>query len=466
MSILKKANDNKSIEYILPEVVVNATSWLRKFEWRNYWNNYLRYLQMNALFQPAWMMFETPFQRKITADIVDGTKGFFVRGYRNHSEYKSALKSFNSMFEGDGALFPRFPQSKSSVPKYHYYGPGMTQSDGGQKFKPVEIFPDEALVNIDPYAHLNPGYTLKDTKLASKRLGEAEDRFYGETIFPVAVTIMGAGHPVAAAGVVSVLRAGDTYRENPDFGIAVSKGLIGNLIERSSDPQLPQRFNEHPGEVIGGYLSDIPLVAALGIKFLPKTKVILGGKTAAYGTLKFTNKSTKFFAVEDTLQNSTIAGRAATEIKLSKGPLVNNSVNLSAQRPTNLVPDHSPVLKGLSKAPGPKLAIEEAQFGQKIGKHAQDFGLNPGSPQNRQWLKDLITDIHKNPNEIRQGPWRGLGEVMANGNRAEGTALFYRKGADVVVTDLEGNFVTILKDGATQNLRFQNAEIIFGMPLE
>jgi len=123
-------------------------------------------------------------------------------------------------------------------------------------------------------------------------------------------------------------------------------------------------------------------------------------------------------------------------------------------------------VQGLSKAPGPKLAIEEAQFGQKIGKHAQDFGLNPGSPQNRQWLKDLITDIHANPNEIRQGPWRGLGEVMANGNRAEGTALFYRKGADVVVTDLEGNFVTILKDGVTQNLRFQNAEIIFGTPLE
>lgn len=362
MSILKKANDDKSIEYILPEVVVTATSWFRKFEWRNYWNTYLRYLQMNALFQPAWMMFETPFQRKMAADIVDGTKGFFVRGYRNHSEYKSALKSFNSMFEGDGALFPRFPQSKSSVPKDHYYGPGMTQSDGGQKFKPVEIFPDEALVNIDPYAHLNPGYTLKDAKLASKRLGAGEDRFYGETIFPVAVTILGAGHPVAAAGVVSVLRAGDTYRENPDFGIAVSKGLIGNLIERSSDPQLPQRFNEHPGEVIGGYLSDIPLVAALGIKFLPKTKVILGGKTAAYGTLKFTNKSTKFFTVEDTLQNSTIAGRAATEIKFSKGPIVNNSENLSAEMPSNpnLVPNHIPVLGRPSKAlkPGTLSNIE------------------------------------------------------------------------------------------------------------
>lgn len=123
-------------------------------------------------------------------------------------------------------------------------------------------------------------------------------------------------------------------------------------------------------------------------------------------------------------------------------------------------------IKLLSKAPGPKLILEEAQFGQKIGKHAQDFGLNPGSPQNRQWLKDLITDIHTNPNEIRKGPWRGIGEVMENGNRTEGTALFYRKGADVVVTDLEGNFVTILKDGATQNLRFKNAQNIFGTPIE
>lgn len=124
------------------------------------------------------------------------------------------------------------------------------------------------------------------------------------------------------------------------------------------------------------------------------------------------------------------------------------------------------ILDKFSKAPGPKLVLEEAQFGQKIGKHAQDFGLNPGIPQSRQWLKELITDIHTNPNEIRQGPWRGLGEIMTNGNRAEGMALFYRKGSDVVITDLKGNFVTILKDGALQNLRFKNAQNIFGTPLE
>lgn len=43
--------------------------------------------------------------------------------------------------------------------------------------------------------------------------------------------------------------------------------------------------------------------------------------------------------------------------------------------------------------------------------------------------------------------WRGLGEKLPNGSNAPGLAKFFIKGNDVVVTDMNGNFVTILKDG-------------------
>lgn len=202
-------------------------------------------------------------------------------------------------------------------------------------------------------------HTLEDAKLASKRLSEADNRYIGETIFPVAVTILGAKSPVVAASVVSLFRAGDTYQSNPDLGTAVKKGLIGDFIERSRDPQLSQKFNEHPGEVIGGYLSDIPLVPALGVKFMPKTKVILGGTTDAYGTLKVANKSANLFAVEETLQNSTIAGRAATEINISNlAPELGNVIERTGNTELKLLnPGPSAEMKLLNPGPSAKMKL-------------------------------------------------------------------------------------------------------------
>lgn len=45
----------------------------------------------------------------------------------------------------------------------------------------------------------------------------------------------------------------------------------------------------------------------------------------------------------------------------------------------------------------------------------------------------------------------GLGELTESGARNAGDALFYIKGDDVVVTDMAGNFVTLLKDGTKGN---------------
>ena len=108
----------------------------------------------------------------------------------------------------------------------------------------------------------------------------------------------------------------------------------------------------------------------------------------------------------------------------------------------------------------PPLRIDNAQFGRKVGRHAQDFGLNPANPASREIMRGKITEIHRAPDAIRQGSWRGLGERLPNGSHGPGPARFYIRGNDVVVTDLNGNFITILKDGVT------NSRVINAIPIQ
>jgi RHS repeat-associated protein len=75
---------------------------------------------------------------------------------------------------------------------------------------------------------------------------------------------------------------------------------------------------------------------------------------------------------------------------------------------------------GSAAANGP-LIIDGKQFGKKVGKHAEDFGLDKSNPADRQAVRDLINDIYENPDEIRQGPWNPNG---GGGN----DYFFYRKG--------------------------------------
>lgn len=55
-------------------------------------------------------------------------------------------------------------------------------------------------------------------------------------------------------------------------------------------------------------------------------------------------------------------------------------------------------------------------------------------------MRGLINDIYENPAEVRQGPWNPKGGGGVN-------YLFYRQGSDVVVTNPQNEFVTILQNG-------------------
>ena len=50
---------------------------------------------------------------------------------------------------------------------------------------------------------------------------------------------------------------------------------------------------------------------------------------------------------------------------------------------------------------------KEKQYGKKIGKHAQDFGLDASNETDRLKMHEIIADIVSNKDEIRVGSWRG-----------------------------------------------------------
>lgn len=105
------------------------------------------------------------------------------------------------------------------------------------------------------------------------------------------------------------------------------------------------------------------------------------------------------------------------------------------------------------------LKIDQVQFGAKVGRHMLDFGRNPGSPEDREWLIKHILDIYNTAAEFRDGTFSGQGTLTPAGH-VKGPVWFYAKGTDVVITDKSDNFVTILKDGVTNSTSFRAAKIL------
>ncbi len=92
------------------------------------------------------------------------------------------------------------------------------------------------------------------------------------------------------------------------------------------------------------------------------------------------------------------------------------------------------------------LTVDSAQLGAKIGKHAQDYGLDPSAESTREFFRNEINRIVNDADERRYGDWRGQ----------EYPVVFHIKGNDVVVESKDGEFITILKGGVS-NARVKNA---------
>jgi len=90
-----------------------------------------------------------------------------------------------------------------------------------------------------------------------------------------------------------------------------------------------------------------------------------------------------------------------------------------------------------------QLNVSGKQFGQKMAQRARELGLDPSSPKVRHQFQTRIERIFKNADEVRSGPFRGQGPNGTIG----GDNRFFRRGNDVVVTDANGNFITLLTNG-------------------
>ncbi|WP_312408643.1 RHS repeat-associated core domain-containing protein, partial [Rhizobium sp.] len=86
--------------------------------------------------------------------------------------------------------------------------------------------------------------------------------------------------------------------------------------------------------------------------------------------------------------------------------------------------------------------VSSSQFGKKAGQHMGEFGLDVKSAADRRKFSDIVKNIMDNPDRVAKGTFRGQGA----GN-VRGDVNFNIKGNDVVVTDMDGQFVTVMKDG-------------------
>lgn len=92
------------------------------------------------------------------------------------------------------------------------------------------------------------------------------------------------------------------------------------------------------------------------------------------------------------------------------------------------------------------ITVTDVQFGKKIGKHAQDWGLDASKESDRAKMRAIVDDIINNADEVAKGSWRGQ----------TGACDFFIKEDDVVVVSASGEFVTVLKGGAN-NARVKSA---------
>ncbi|HHH3610438.1 TPA: hypothetical protein ACPZDQ_004623 [Enterobacter roggenkampii] len=87
----------------------------------------------------------------------------------------------------------------------------------------------------------------------------------------------------------------------------------------------------------------------------------------------------------------------------------------------------------------------------------EDFGGNASNAADRERVLNIINDIGSNPDKVVAGKFAGQGAGASRGD------VFFRiKGNDVVVTQPDGSFVTILKDGVLNNTSVKN--VLKGAP--
>ena len=102
------------------------------------------------------------------------------------------------------------------------------------------------------------------------------------------------------------------------------------------------------------------------------------------------------------------------------------------------------IIERLESAPSSKMLFSDGQLGKKFGKHCIDWGLDPASEDDRLAMLRTTADIIDYADEVTRGDWW----------TQPGPCSFYRKGGDIVITDANDVFVTVMRGGA-DNKRYR-----------
>ncbi|WP_103352183.1 putative T7SS-secreted protein [Amycolatopsis sp. CA-128772] len=271
---------------------------------------------------------------------------------------------------------------------------------------------------------------------------------------------VGEGKRAAARGILSRARgqlksAGDTAEktvgaardkapEKPGFWSKLWDGVthiasdVGAALENvagavvNSVASVGNAILHHPGDVATAALGALTIAAGAGGEGL-------GGLLDATGVLAPAG-------VAVNVGSTALIGLGATTVAAAGGDLLMHASSDDSVSPMRT--DHTGSSGGDGIEPRdvnrpdsvPEVKVDGKQFGTKVGKHAQDYGLNPADAESRAWVRQHVDDISRTPNEVRQGPWNPQGGGGSD-------YYFLRKGEDVVVTKSDGSFVTILKGG-------------------
>ncbi len=92
------------------------------------------------------------------------------------------------------------------------------------------------------------------------------------------------------------------------------------------------------------------------------------------------------------------------------------------------------------------LTVSGTQFGKKAGRHMGEWGLNPNNSAHRAAFRAIIETIGRRPDRVVNGIFPGRGP-----RGAFGPVQFRIRGRDVVVTTRRGEFITIMRNGASHN---------------
>lgn len=105
----------------------------------------------------------------------------------------------------------------------------------------------------------------------------------------------------------------------------------------------------------------------------------------------------------------------------------------------------------LKKGANNGIIFTDKQVGKKAGKHMAEWGLNPSQPEDRQRFVDIANEICNNADEVRMVQWN---KDEKTGKRTVEVKA-YIKGDDVVLIDVDGKYITTMKNGI-HNSRVKN----------